>query len=125
MDDCIDRANGYGIAVARVGIVIDVEVGGERIEDLAGVGEIGAKGVDSRVGVRDEVEVEDAVAAGEEVGDHVAACFAGAASEDDAFTGWRGVHCMLERTARIGKRLWDEKKSILIVRLCTEADDIN
>ena len=79
--------------MARVGVVVDVEVGGEGVEDLAGVGEVGFEGVDGGGGgVREgvEVEVEDGVAFGEEVGDHVAACFSGATGEDDTFTGGCG-----------------------------------
>lgn len=74
--------------------------------DLAGVCEVGAEGVDEGFGgnlwgERSEVDVEDLVAAGEEVGYYVLAGFAGAARDDDSFAHcgfcyymellWRGV----------------------------------
>lgn len=76
MYDCIDGTNGNGVSMARVLIVGDVEVRGQGIEDLTGVCEVRLEGVDRRMGKGGQVEVEHGVAAREEVGNHVAACFA-------------------------------------------------
>lgn len=84
VDDGIWRLDWYGGGVAGIGVVVDVEVGGEGVEDLAGVGEVRFEGVDGGVFEGGEVEVEDGVAARKEVGDYVAACFPGSAGEDDA-----------------------------------------
>lgn len=59
--------------MAWVLIIVDVEVGGKSIEDLTGVCEVGLKGVYRGMREGRQVEVEDAVAAREKVGDDMTA----------------------------------------------------
>ena len=76
--------------MARIGVVVDVEVGSEGIEDLAGVCEVCLEGVHCGVRERGQVEVENGVTFGEEVRDHVATCFSRATGEHDTFACGRG-----------------------------------
>ena len=69
----------------RVAVLRHVEVGAQRVEDLPAVGKVDFHRVDVGIVERDQVEVEHFVPLGHEVGDHMAAGFAGPAGEDDAF----------------------------------------
>jgi hypothetical protein len=73
VNDRIGRAG-----VVRALVVLEAVVRGQRVEDLAAVGQVGFEGEDARAGVGEvgEVDVEDLVALGEEVGNYVAASFA-------------------------------------------------
>lgn len=88
VDDGVGRGGGAG----RVVVAGEVEVGGEGVEDLAAVGQVGLEVEDARVVERDEVEVEDLVAALEELGDDVAAWIVGGRVSIDGFElgGWDG-----------------------------------
>ena len=83
VDDGVGRAG-----VVRALVVFEAVVGGQRVEDLAAVGQVRFEGEDAggRVGKVGQVDVEDLVALGEEVRDDMSSCFAGAAGEDDAFS---------------------------------------
>lgn len=52
-----------------------MKVGSKSIEDLTSICEVCLEGVYWGVRERGEVEIEDGVTFGEEVGNHVAACF--------------------------------------------------
>ena len=69
----IDGPDGHGVRVPGLRIVVNVEVGGKGIEDLAGICEVCFEGIDRGVGEGRQVEIEDFMAAGEEIGDHMAA----------------------------------------------------
>ena len=73
MYDRIDGAYRHSVGVSRVLVVLDVEIRGEGIEDLASICEVGLQGVDGGMGERVEVEVKDVVAALEEVRNYVPA----------------------------------------------------
>ena len=75
MYDGIDGAHGYCFRVTRIRVVIDVEIGCKGIEDLAGVCQVCFEGVDRGVRKRDQVQVEDGVAFGQEIRYYVAARF--------------------------------------------------
>ena len=57
MDNGIDGSDGHGVGVLWLGIMVNVEVGGEGIEDLAGICEVCFQGVDGGVGEWCKVEV--------------------------------------------------------------------
>ena len=71
-------------------------MGGQGVEDLARVGEVGLERVALVVRHRHEVEVEYFVSRGLQVGYHMPACFARPAGEDDAFGGGGGGHCLVQ-----------------------------
>lgn len=75
MYDRIDRAHGYGVRVRRIRVIVDMEVGCKGIENLAGVCEVCLEGVNRGVGEWGQVKVEDGVTFGDEMRDHVPACF--------------------------------------------------
>ena len=46
MNNSVDRSNGHGVGISWLGVVVDVKVRGEGIEDLAGIGDVCLEGVD-------------------------------------------------------------------------------
>lgn len=89
------RASSLAIHLALLQtVLIHIKMTKHGIEDLARVRKVRLQRVDARLGVGKghEVEVEDAVAVGKEVGDYMAAGFAAAACEEDAFPAG-GCHC--------------------------------
>lgn len=90
MDNRVRAVFAQGVVAEGLG---DFEMRGECAVHLAAVCEVGAEGVDEGFwgdvcGERGEVDVEDFMATGEEVGYYVLAGFAGAAGYDDSF-----AHC--------------------------------
>ncbi|KAI7506393.1 UDP-glucose 4-epimerase [Hortaea werneckii] len=81
VDDDIRWAFGIALFVA-----IEVVVGGQGIVDLATVGEVGLERVDIGlwVGEVGDIQIQNPVSLGLQVGDHMTAGFATAAGEDDA-----------------------------------------
>ena len=73
MDDGVRGLDSGAIGSSRVVVVGEMEVGGEGVEGLAGVGQVRFQGVDGWVREGREVDVEDLVAAREEIGDAVPA----------------------------------------------------
>ena len=68
-------------------ITVEAEMTGQRIERLAGLRQVGVKRVDAGQIERLEIDVEDRVPLGQQMGDRVAPGLAGPAGEDDAFGG--------------------------------------
>lgn len=61
VDYCVGFLDADASGGARILVVGEVEVGGEGVEDLAGVGEVGFEGVDCGMGERGEVDIKDGV----------------------------------------------------------------
>ena len=88
---------------------------GERVEDLAALGEVDLEGVDVWVVERDEIEVEDLVTLGEEVWDDVTPGLAGSAGEYDTFGHCGGVQECVDEEMRWGKEM---------IEMCEEIDTV-
>ena len=71
MDDGVRGLHAGAIRSSWGFVVREVEVGGEGVEGLAGVGQVRFQGVDGWMREGCEVDVEDLVAAREEIGDAV------------------------------------------------------
>lgn len=75
MYDGIDWAHRYCFRVARVGVIIDMEVRSKGVEYLTSISEVCLEGVDGGMRERGEVKVENRMTVGKEVRNYVAACF--------------------------------------------------
>ena len=61
--------------MARILIMLDVEIGRKGIEDLTGIGKVCLQCVDRRMRQRIQIKIEDTVTALEEVWDDMASSF--------------------------------------------------
>ena len=65
----------------------EVEMGGQRVERLAAVGEVGDQRGDAEAVERLQIDIEDGIAVSDEMGNGVPAGLAGSAGEHDALAG--------------------------------------
>lgn len=75
MNDSINGSDRHGVRVAWVLIVLNVEIRGKRVPDLAGVCKIGLQSIDGGVGKGVQIQVQDAVTSFEEIWNHMTASF--------------------------------------------------
>ena len=81
MDHCVGRAAAALVEAGEIGM------GGERVERLAVVGEIGDQRGHAGQVERLQVDIEDGIAVGDQMRNGVAAGLAGSAGEYDALAG--------------------------------------
>ena len=72
----INRSDGHGVGVPWLRIVVNVEMGGKGIEDLAGICEVCFEGIYRGVREGRQVKIQHFMAAREKIWDHMATGFA-------------------------------------------------
>ena len=74
-----------GLRWRAVVVAVKTKMGGQGVENLAAVGDVGDQRVDAGMIERLEIKVQDRIALGQQIRHGVTAGLAGAAGEDDAF----------------------------------------